>query len=60
MTPKTFNAIRHGKQLSINDTAAYLRVDSRSVRRYEDGSRPISGPVAKLMEQLQAINGKGE
>jgi len=53
MTPTTFKAIRERAGLTQDQLACLLRLsDSRSIRRYEDGSRAVSGPVAILMELL--------
>ena len=51
MTPETFKSIRHRAGLTQSGLATYLRIsDSRTIRRWEDGSRAISGPVTLLME----------
>lgn len=50
MTPTDFKRLRGS--MSINECAAYLQNAPRSVRRYEDGTRAIPGPVRVLMEQL--------
>ena len=52
MTPQQFKEIRHNASLSLSQCAQWLGVDDRSIRRYEDGSRPVSGPVSRLMYQL--------
>lgn len=53
MTPDQFKTIRTNAGLSIDGLAMVLRLsDGRSVRRYEDGSRQISGPISLLMELL--------
>lgn len=55
MTPATFRAIRERAGLTQSGLAARLRLsDSRTIRRYEDGSREVSGPVSLLMELLDA------
>lgn len=55
MTPATFKAIRERAGLTQGQLASHLRLsDSRTIRRYEDGSREISGPVSILMELLDA------
>lgn len=55
MTPATFKAIRERAGLTQGQLAERLRLsDSRTIRRYEDGSREVSGPVAILMELLDA------
>ena len=46
MTPAEFIATRKRLGLSVEEMAEFLRLkDGRSVRRYEDGSRAISGPI---------------
>lgn len=53
MTPETFRAIRIAAGMSVRELAAWLRIeDPRTIRRWEDGERPVSGPVSLLMEQL--------
>ena len=55
MNPATFKAIRERSGLTQGQLATRLRLsDSRTIRRYEDGSREVSGPVAILMEMLDA------
>ncbi|WP_420383654.1 helix-turn-helix domain-containing protein [Novosphingobium sp.] len=55
MSPKEFRAIRTKAGLSLDALARVLRVaDKASVHRWEKGQRAISGPVAILMEQLEA------
>lgn len=55
MTPATFKAIRERAGLTQGQLATLLRLsDSRTIRRYEDGSREVSGPIAILMELLDA------
>jgi transcriptional regulator with XRE-family HTH domain len=46
MTPAEFKEARKRLGLSVEEMAEFLRLkDGRSVRRYEDGSREISGPI---------------
>lgn len=53
VTSTEFKAIRLRAGLTQSQLAARLRIsDSRVIRRYEAGSREISGPVSLLMEQL--------
>lgn len=53
MTPAQFKAIRNRSSLSQRGLADLLRLsETRSIRRYEDGSRSISGPISLLMELL--------
>jgi len=55
MTRHELKAIRERAGLTQDQLAKRLRLsDSRSIRRYEDGSRAISGPVSILMELLDA------
>lgn len=54
MNPATFKRIRK-ERLGLTQTqmAALLRIDDiRTIRRWETGDRPISGPVTYLMELL--------
>lgn len=54
MAPATFKRIRT-ERLAMTQTqlAAVLRIeDIRTIRRWETGERPISGPVTLLMELL--------
>lgn len=50
----TYKQIRQDAGLSISEMAAYLAVDERTVRRYEDGTRTPGGPVNKLYGLLTA------
>ena len=55
MTPTEFKLIRERADLTQSQLARVLRLsDSRSIRRYEDGSRAISGPVTIILEMLEA------
>lgn len=55
MSPGQFKAIREQAGYSVDQLAAVLRIsDGRSVRRWEDGSRKVSGPVSLLMEMIDA------
>ena len=55
MTPTQFKAIRERAGLTQDQLAKLLRLsDSRTIRRYEDGSRAVSGPVTVLMEMLDS------
>lgn len=42
--------------MSLKQCAEYLGVSDRSVRRWEDGSRPIKVAIAKLMVALNTTN----
>jgi DNA-binding transcriptional regulator YiaG len=54
MTPATFKRIRTQRLgMTQSQLAAVLRInDIRTIRRWELGERPISGPVCYLMELL--------
>jgi DNA-binding transcriptional regulator YiaG len=55
MTPSEFKTIRQQAGLTQSRLAALLRIsDSRAIRRWELGERPISGPVSLLMEMIEA------
>ncbi len=54
-TPTTFKAIRERAGLTQSGLAAFLRIsDRRTIRYWETGERPVSGPVSFLMELLDA------
>ena len=53
MTPETFKSIRNATGLSVRQLATVLRIqDSGTIRRYENGSREVSGPVSALMDMI--------
>ena len=49
MTAAEFREARKALRLSVDDMAGLLGIEARSVRRYEDGTRGVSGPVSKLV-----------
>lgn len=53
MKASYFAQVRGQRGLSINQLSDIIRVHPRTIRRYEDGSVPISGPVSKLMELIR-------
>ena len=54
MTPATFKSIRKSYNLTQTQLARLLRIeDIRTIRRYETGERPVSGPVSVVMELLE-------
>lgn len=55
----TYKQIRQAANMTLSEMAAYLAVDERTVRRYEDGTRTPGGPVVKLYGMLDRIVGKG-
>ena len=50
MTPAEFIEIRQHLGLSIAELAEKLRLDPRTIRRYEAGDRKVSGPVMALLD----------
>lgn len=55
MTPADFRRIRKAAGLTIAGLARVLRVsDEKTIRRYEAGERALSGPVAIIMEMMDA------
>lgn len=55
MTPVEVRAIRKNARLSLPQLAKMLRVsDERTVRRWEHGDVPVSGPASILLEMLDA------
>lgn len=54
MTPADLKSLRHSLGLSADGFARLVRVASgRTVRRWEDGSQDIPGPVVALSEALR-------
>ncbi len=54
MTPETFKRIRQQLGLAQAGLADFLRIsDKRTIRRWETGECPISGPASFLMEMLE-------
>mgnify|MGYP003153195765 CR=1 FL=1 len=55
MTPTELKSIRERFGLTQSDLAAILRIsDIRTVRRWEQGERPISGPVQVVLELIES------
>jgi DNA-binding transcriptional regulator YiaG len=55
MTPTEIQSIRKRAGLSQSGLAALLRIsDLRTVRRWETGDTPISGPASIILELLDA------
>lgn len=53
MTSTEIKSIRERAGLTQGQLASLLRLsNSRTVRRYEDGTRSISGPVSIIMEMI--------
>lgn len=53
MTPAELKAARHALGLSAEGFARFVRVASgRTVRRWEDGSQDIPGPVQVIVSAL--------
>lgn len=54
MTGDEFKTIRITAGLSLRELGELLRVsDLRSLQRWEDGTKDVSGPVSILMELLR-------
>ena len=55
MPPETIIAIRKRAGLSQSGLAALLRItDQRTIRRWEKGDIPVSGPATIILEMLDA------
>ncbi len=55
MTPATIKAIRNRAGLSANQLARLLRIsDGRTIRRWESGDVPVTGPASIILEMLDA------
>ena len=53
MTPTQFKSIRERAGFTQAQLASLLRLaDARTIRHWEAGTRPVSGPVSILMELL--------
>lgn len=52
MLPDDFKNIRREANLSLRDLSEIIKVHDRTIRRYENGIVPISGPVSVLMELI--------
>lgn len=55
MTPAELKSARHALGLSVEGFAQLMRVEGRSVRRWEDGTRDIPGPAEAHLELLLAV-----
>ena len=54
MTPEHFHTIQREAGLTNRKLAALLRVsDEKTIRRWQSGERPVSGPVSLLMELIE-------
>ncbi len=53
MTPREFRDIRLALGLSTEQLAERLGVDPRTIRRWQDGSQPVPGPVVAAMQLLR-------
>ncbi len=55
MTPVELKSIRTRYGLTQADLAHILRIeDGRTIRRWESGDRPISGPATILLELMDS------
>lgn len=53
MTPSELKSARHALGLSAEGLADFCRVGSgRTVRRWEDGTQDVPGPVTVLLEAV--------
>jgi predicted transcriptional regulator len=52
MKSAEFKKIRRDKGLSLSELSDIIGVHTRTIRRYEDGSTPISRPVAIIMGMI--------
>jgi hypothetical protein len=61
MTPIDFNNWRTRLGLTQVEAGAELRVTARSIKRYEEGSRGISGPIEALTRDVERrlLKGRG-
>jgi len=58
LSPAEFRRIREELGLSIPELTRLLNIaTARSVRRWEEGDTPVSGPVTLLMRALVDVNG---
>lgn len=55
MTALEFKAARKALQLTINGLAEQLRINERTVRRWEKGTIPVPHPVALAMQYLATL-----
>ncbi|TPG52179.1 hypothetical protein [Sphingomonas glacialis] len=54
MTGEEFKTVRTNAGLSLRELGELLRVsDLRSLQRWEDGTKEVSGPVSVLMKLLR-------
>ncbi len=55
MTPTEVKAIRTANRLTQTELARLLRIsDIRTIRRWEQGDVPVSGPASIILELLAA------
>lgn len=55
MTPAELRAIRKSYGLTIRGLAALLRIrDEKTIRRWEKGDVPVSGPASIVLELMGA------
>ena len=53
MTAAEFRDARQALGLTVEQLAERLSVDPRTVRRWEDGTHTVSGPVGTAMQLLR-------
>jgi DNA-binding transcriptional regulator YiaG len=54
MQPYDFKRIRTALQLTHNELAGVLKIDRRTVFRYESNETPVGRPAGQLMRALEA------
>ena len=57
MNATEFKRLREAAGLTQHEVAAGLRVNIRSVQKWEGGERKVPGPVEVLMEQAKWLKG---
>lgn len=60
MTPDEMRAARGRLKLSVAHLARLLGVDRSAITRYENGTRDIPPPVARLIDAMEIFRGVRE
>lgn len=53
-TPEGVRSVRAARGLTQGDLAALLRVDRKTIQRWESGATPLPGPAAILLDLIEA------
>lgn len=53
MSGAEFKALRKSWGLSDSGIASIMRLNARTIRRWEDGTTPIDGPAIVLLELMR-------